>query len=466
MTAAMGVSLARVTIRTPQRWMDVALPEDVPVAELLPYVLRHAEESAADDGERHGGWVLRRPTGESLDSRRTLGAQQVLDGEVLHLVPGQLEWPELEYDDLVESIASGARRYGRAWSRTVTRRCGLTLCAVALLAGLLVATQFTAPWTVPGLVLLGSATVLLIVGVLIARSLPDAYAGAVFAGSALPYAFTGGFVITGPSHVGLTGMGAPQLLLGSAVTLVFSVVGLVGVTVLARLFTATIALALSGLIGALLAGPLEPDSAAAVTVTLAIGLLPAYPLLSVRLGRMPLPVLPQRDSDLLEDTPAPPARTVFDAAARTDDFLTGVLTAVAVVAVICAAYLVVDGGLAQLMMVAVVGVALFLRSRLFMVTRQRTPLLLAGVVVALMLAVWFLLDQHSTGERIIWLGIIAVLAGLIAYTGLVYSTKNPSPYLGRFADVFDVVAVLALVPLTGFITGFFLLIRSAMAGIG
>lgn len=95
------VSLTKITVKTPKRWIDVALPADVPVAELLPYILRHAGEDAADAGERHAGWLLRRPTGESLDQQRTLAAQRILDGELLHLVPGEVEWPELEYEDLV-----------------------------------------------------------------------------------------------------------------------------------------------------------------------------------------------------------------------------------------------------------------------------------------------------------------------------------------------------------------------------
>ena len=48
----MSVGLARVTISAPQRRVDVALPEHVPLAELLPEVLRHAGEGLADDGEK------------------------------------------------------------------------------------------------------------------------------------------------------------------------------------------------------------------------------------------------------------------------------------------------------------------------------------------------------------------------------------------------------------------------------
>jgi hypothetical protein len=82
----MSVGLARVTINAPQRRVDVALPEHVPLAELLPEVLRHAGEGLADDGEKHGGWVLRRTDGVALATGQGLFPQGVRDGEVLLLI--------------------------------------------------------------------------------------------------------------------------------------------------------------------------------------------------------------------------------------------------------------------------------------------------------------------------------------------------------------------------------------------
>ena len=114
----MSIGLARVTISAPQRRVDVALPEHVPLAELLPEVLRHAGEGLADDGEQHGGWVLRRTDGVALATAQGSVAQGVRDGEVLHLVPPTSEWPELEYDDVVEAIADGRAVAGQ---RLVTR---------------------------------------------------------------------------------------------------------------------------------------------------------------------------------------------------------------------------------------------------------------------------------------------------------------------------------------------------------
>ncbi|WP_375336785.1 EsaB/YukD family protein, partial [Amycolatopsis sp. SID8362] len=93
--------LVRLTVATPHRRIDIALPEHAAVAEILPGLLARAGEGLADDGVPGGGWSLRRADGTAFDLDRTLGAHRVRDGEVLHLTPRRTDWPELEYDDLV-----------------------------------------------------------------------------------------------------------------------------------------------------------------------------------------------------------------------------------------------------------------------------------------------------------------------------------------------------------------------------
>jgi type VII secretion integral membrane protein EccD len=463
----MGTTLAKVTISTPKRGIDVALPEDVTVAELLPYILRHAGDDAADTGERHGGWALRRPTGERLDPRQTLGAQEVRDGEILHLVPGQSEWPEIEYDDLVEAIASGARRYGRSWGRAATRRCGLAVGGSVLLGGTLITLLFRGPWLAPGLVMLAAAVVLTALGIVVARAVPDAKGGALFAGCGLPYAFLGGLLLTLPDHVTAAQFGGPQLLVGTIALLVFGIGGYVGVAAESRVFVAAIVLGLFGTLGAGLSGWLGADAAAAVVLTVGIALLPGYPLLAVRLGRLPLPELPQRAADMLnDDKPTAPTSAVFAAARRSDEVLTGLLLGLAISSVASAPLLVVDGGGARMTMLVLVAAALLLRSRLFPVPRQRIPLLVGGLLVAADFAGRVIAGFESTLGLALSLLALGIVAMLIAAAGVVYTRKNPSPYLGRIADWVDVLAILALIPYAAYITGFFSYVQGLMASIG
>ena len=125
--------LAKVIVATPKRRLELALPEHLPVAALLPTLLRQGGDDLADDGADTGGWLLRRADGVPLEPARTLSAQVVRDGEVLHLMPRRVQWPELEYDDIVDAIATGARRGGPPWTRAATRATGLAVTALTLL---------------------------------------------------------------------------------------------------------------------------------------------------------------------------------------------------------------------------------------------------------------------------------------------------------------------------------------------
>jgi type VII secretion integral membrane protein EccD len=461
----MGTALAKVTINTSARAIDVALPEHVPVAELLPYILRHAGEGAADAGERHGGWALRRAGGERLDPAQTLGALKIRDGEILHLVPGQMDWPEIEYDDLVEAIASGGRRHGRSWGKVATRRCGIAAGATILLLGTLTVLSFRPPWLVPGIVLLSAAFVLLLLGIVLARAVPDVQAGAVFAGSGLPYAFLGGFLVAAPDG-GLVALGSPQWLVGSVVLVVFGILGYAGVAAYGRVFVAAIIAGVLGCFGALLGGSMSLDGTVALVLATGIALLPGYPLLAIRVGRLPLPQLPQRSADLLSDEPAPPAAAVFAATARADEILSGLLLGLSVTSVVCALFLLAHGGGTQILMLGLVAAALLLRARVFPVPRQRIPLLVAGALAAALVATWQLTRvAGNVGAGVFLLG-VTVVAGLVVTTGVLYSKRNPSPWFGRIADILDIVAMLALIPFAAYLTGFFAYVQGLMASIG
>src|SRR2546421_587933 len=64
--------LAKVVVAAPKRRLELALPEQLPTAALLPGLLRQAGEDAAGEGPATGGWLLRRADGTVLDGARTL----------------------------------------------------------------------------------------------------------------------------------------------------------------------------------------------------------------------------------------------------------------------------------------------------------------------------------------------------------------------------------------------------------
>ncbi|HEX8628798.1 MAG TPA: type VII secretion integral membrane protein EccD [Catenuloplanes sp.] len=470
----MNTGLARVTISAPERRVDVALPEHVALAELLPEVLRHAGVGLADDGERHGGWLLRRTDGVALAPGQGLFPQGVRDGEVLHLVPARAQWPELEYDDVVEAIADGARRRGAAWSPASTRVATLTAAGVLLAAGLVALLHQGPAWWGTAVVGLGVAVLLTLAAVVGSRAYGDAPAGAALGGYALPYAFVGGAALVAPGDPAgvlapLAWLGGPELLTGCTALLLVAVLGAVGVASSVRVFAAGVVVGLLGAVAALVSVFVPAGAAGAAAILLAalvcgIGVLP---LLAIRIGKLPMPpiALPTGTDTADGGSPTgagpsegawqrPDPERVFTSVARTEELLTGMLTGHAVLSVAATVVLVAAGGTAGRVLVGVCAAALLLRSRLFVTVRQRVPLVGAGLAGLTVLAVALL--WGATGADLLILTIGVVVAALVTVVaGATYSQRPPSPYLGRAADILDTVMVVSVVPVACAVLGLY-----------
>ncbi|MET0425613.1 MAG: type VII secretion integral membrane protein EccD [Actinoplanes sp.] len=469
----MSVGLARVTISAPQRRIDVALPEHVPLAELLPEVLRHAGEGLADDGEKHGGWVLRRTDGVALVTTQGLFPQGVRDGEVLHLVPARNDWPELEYDDVVEAIADGARRRGSVWSPASTRTATLAAAGALLAVGLLAVLLAGPGWDGAAFVGLGVAVLLALAGVTASRAYGDARAGAALGAYAMPYAFAGGAVlVASDAKVGvltpIAWLAGPELLAGSVALLLVAALGGVGVASSLRLFTAGAVVGLLGAVTALTALITSAAGAAAVLISLLVCGIGALPLLAIRFGKMPTPpvtlptgaeaaegftgVSPASALDAARDRPD--RETVFAAVTRTEELLAGMLLGHVVLAAGAFAVLSVAGTLSARLLIAVTAAALLLRSRLFVTLRQRVPLVVGGLIGIVALGTDLL--RHADPTILLALtGGALVLAVITVVAGATYSRKPPSPYLGRAADMLDTLVVVATIPVACAVVGLY-----------
>jgi type VII secretion integral membrane protein EccD len=443
-----STGLARVTISAPQRRVDVALPERVPLAELLPDVLRHAGEDLADQGEDHGGWVLRRADGVALMTGQGLGIQGVRDGEVLHLVPARDEWPEIEYDDVVEAIAEGARRRGGIWSAATTRTAALSAAGVPLGLGLFALVAAGPGRGVAGLVV---AVSLLLGGMVVSRAHGHRAAGVALAGYALPYAFAGG--------AGLAAAGWDPLA-GSMALLAAGLLGAAGMTAGMRIFAAGATAGLLGTLTALLAAVSSPVAAAAALISVLVCGLGALPVLAVRLGRMPLPplALPARGPGRPESTDGEtPARAVvFAAVDRTDELLTGLLLGHALACGVAFALLTAEGTRSARILVAVCATALILRARIFVTGRLRIPLLVAGLGGFAALGTDLLRAAEWDPDLLPGLlAVVLLVASVTIFFGTRYAHHPPSPYLSRAADLLEGLAVIAVIPVACAVAGLY-----------
>ncbi|MFV2103764.1 type VII secretion integral membrane protein EccD [Micromonospora sp. LOL_024] len=459
MVTQAGTGLARIAVVAPNRRLDLALPEHLPLVGLLPAVLRQADEDPSD-GTSHGGWMLRRSDGSAVDLARTLAAQSVRDGETLHLVPRRTDWPELAYDDLMEAVADGARRRGVAWSPFATRLTGLVVAGVLLLLGLVVIVTSAEPGWLGGAVALGTAGLLLVCGIVLSRAMADSLAGAVVAAAGLPYAFVGGVLVIG-SGESVWALGAPHVLLGSAVLLLSGLLGLLGVGDATRVFVAAVFVGFWGMVGGLLAlGEMDAAQGTAIVVSAVTLLLPAMPLLSVRLGKMPMPAMPRTTEDLLRDEPQPKRTVVYQATARADEVFTGMVFGASVVTIGCLVVLTATGTLSALLLAGVVSLGYLLRARLVATVRHRVPLIAVGLAGLGLLPLIGAADESTATRVLAVLPVALVAAAASAAAGLTYSRRSPSPRLARLGDMLDILLQLAVVPVACSVLGLYAFMRA------
>ncbi|WP_433055604.1 type VII secretion integral membrane protein EccD [Dactylosporangium sp. CS-033363] len=430
-TATAG--LARITINAPRRRVDVAVPDAVPLAELLPELLQHAGKGLADEGERHGGWLLRRADGTALSAAAGLAGQGVRDGAVLHLVPALTGWPELEYDDVVEAIAADARRQGVAWSPAATRATTLGITATGLFVALVVIARADLPLAAAAV-----AVGLLLSGIVSARVYGDALVGSGLAAFALPFAFAAGWLIA-PAPA----TPAAHALLGAVALLLTALVALIGVAHLVRLFVAGATAGLLGSLAGLLATTTRPAAAAAVLLTVLVAGVAGLPLLAIRLGGLPMPIAAEPSSQ------GRPQIRLLVTVARTDEVLTGLLQGFALAAAGAFLVLARSGDASGTVLVAVAAAALLLRARTFLTARQRLPLIAAGVSGFALIGLFVPVDAWIAAT------LVPLICLFVTVLGMRQATRPASPYLGRAGDVIDALCLVAMVPLACAVLGLY-----------
>ena len=441
--------LARVTIRAPRRRLDLAIPHQVPLAELLPEVLRRAGEAGpgADPAATApaGGWVLRRGDGGSLLGETALAHQGVRDGDVLYLVPRNLTWPEPEYDDVIEEIAANAQKHGRTWDASTTRLFALVAAGLVLFTGLGVLVAVGPPRIIPAIAAAAVAMVLLGAGALLSRAVGDGVAGAAAGGLALPYAAVAGVLLTGGADARLA-VGADQVLVGASALLLASVIGATAIGHGLRVFAGGVTAGVFALFGAGLGFTVSGPGAAAILLVAVVAGIGLAPLLAVRLGKLPLPVV-TASPEIIAAEARPPRPTVIAAVVRADEILTGTLLGISVVAVGCVGILSATTGIAGPLLAGLASGALLLRARLFPSVAARLPLLISGLVgLALTAAAWAAAAGSATRLVGVALAFVAVVALLGTAATAHRRRGGGSPYLGRMADILDITTVVALAP--------------------
>ncbi|MDG4786546.1 type VII secretion integral membrane protein EccD [Micromonospora sp. WMMD1102] len=449
----MASGFSRVTVVAPRNRVDLALPADVPLADLLPTVLSWAGDALADDSAARNGWTLSRLGGAALDSSRTPAQLEVRDGELLYLRPRGEEAPLPVFDDVVDAVATAAQRRTGRWSPAATRALGLTLGVVALLGGA-VAVLLAGPPQLPGgLVGLGLAAALLLGAVVLARAVGDPQSATVLALVALCHAAVGGLlVLAGDRTVGQ--LAPPHVLVAATAVVLVAAAAAIGVGDAGPVFLCGAAGAVALLVAAairVLFGVGTP-AAAAITVTLAFATLPLLPMFAYRLGRLPVSPVPTDPEQLRQDVHTVDGHETFARADRADAFLASLLSALSLIGAVAAVAVAADG-IAGLALCAVLGLTMMARARWFLGRAQRLPLLGAGAV-ALTAAVVAAYDDLGLVWRLtLLLGVLLLVAAISVGFALAAGRRPGSPIWGRTLDIVEVLLVLAVFPLAVWVSG-------------
>jgi type VII secretion integral membrane protein EccD len=447
----MAGGLSRVTIVSPHSRVDLALPTNVPLVDVLPTVLDLAG-GATDEPARRTGWVLARLGGPDLDNSRTPAQLSVRDGELLYLRPRGGDAPAMVFDDLVDAVATGTREQTRRWTPHSTRVAALVGGIVALLGGIVGLPLTGPPYAGSGGAGLLVGAAVLAVAVVLTRALGESRIGTAFALLSIGYAAVGGLLVLAGGRP-LHELGMPQVTVAVTATLLAAAVAAVGVPSAAPSLLGVAMCALGVLAGAGIATGLHArvSAAAAVIIVLSYALLPAMPMLSYRLVGLPTPTVPTEREQLRQETESVDGPKVFRLTRRADAYLSALLGALALISA-AGVVVVTPAGTPGLALGAVLGVLPLLRSRSFGARSQRLPLLLSGTAALAATAVAGFRELPS-GQRL--LALVAVAVGVSALSigfGLT-GGRQQSPRTARLLDLLETLLILAMPVLAIWVSG-------------
>ncbi len=453
-SSAGSTVFSRVTVVAPRTRIDLALPSDVAVANLLPMLLTMAGESSPDGGSRHGGWCLARLDGEAIDPDRPLSSLGVVDGDLLQLRHRSDNPPPPLFDDVVEAIAVAAPDSYRPWTASTARTLGMVAAGLALLAsamallraGDLLRAGAGAEPRVGIAVLAGAAAVVaLIAGAVVARVYDETSVGVVVAAGSLPLGFVSGlFIVPSDMHGDVH---AANFLLACTLALVLATASIMVLGAGITPFIASATAAALGALAFLLASLVDRSTTgiAAGAATVALGSISALPRLAIQLSRLPMPQVPSSAKDLREDSGFPDYTAIERQAGLAHEHLTGMIMGSGAVAAIGAVLAAADDALG-IVLCAVVAAVLLLRARSYANANQAIALLVSGMIaVAGLIA--RLLATAGPGLLLVGFGGLLLLATLALVAGVVLPRRRFSPVLRRSVDVAEAVLIAAVLPL-------------------
>lgn len=456
---------SRVTVVAPRTRIDVALPADVAVADLLPMLLDMAKEVRPDGGTRHGGWCLAKLGGAELDPSRTLGSLAIVDGDLLQLRKRSDNPPAPLYDDVVDAIAEATPSSYRPWTVETAHRIGYVAASLALLAAaytiLMAGPIGGGPHLAPAITAGVAAVVAVAMGATLARSYDMAVTGVVVAAAGgLPMALVCGLYIV-PGQPG-----APGLLLGSVLVLVVAAAAIwlvgSGVTIFVAAATAAVLGTLAFLIATLIDHPAQGIAAGATAVSLAV--ISLLPRVTIQLARLPLPNVPSNAEDLKDDGGFPDFAAIERRAGIAHEYMTGTIAGCGFVVAVADMVAATAPDMWGMLLAAVATAVLLLRGRSYANGSQAIALLTTGMLSAAGLLIGWMYRADAF-DRNLWVFAVLIIVAVGALVlGVVVPSQKFSPVLRRSVDLFEAVLIAAVLPLALAVMHLYSVVRTVHFG--
>ncbi|MFQ6850434.1 type VII secretion integral membrane protein EccD [Streptomyces sp. 35M1] len=459
MTDSAVAETCRLTVRAPSVTIDLAVPADVPVADLLPTLLRYVGEETEEAGLDHAGWVLQRLGDAPLDEETTLARAGLADGAVLHLRPHTEALPEARLDDLVDGMAETVGRRLHTWHAGAAR--GLLVgAAVATVATALVmvfrpgvadsATRAACAAVAGVLLLAGAGSASRAVGDRLSATALGLLVAPCFAlvGWVLP-----GGDLTGPDAARVVGA---RLLAAGAAAAGGAVLALAATAVGAPALLATAVVAVASAVAGALMGYTSLDAAASVALVATVVVLAAGAVapFAFKLAGMRMPALPSSAGQLQEGIDPYAGDEVAERTELAGRWVTALFAATGTIAAAALAVLAHHPDLPETLTALALALLLLLHSRGLVHIGQRLTLAVPGILGLLLLARAWAVDSDADGRVIVFAVLLASAAALVTASWIVPG-RRVLPYWGRAAELAHTGFAVALLPFALWVAGLF-----------
>jgi type VII secretion integral membrane protein EccD len=428
---------SRVTVVSGTRKVDLALPSALPVADIVPQVLRYC--LADGDDQRPTAWTLARLGGLPLSLNQTLAESGVLDGEVLELrEEGASVRPAL-VEDVRDALEDSVDAAGGWWTPRTTLTFSLLAGAVVLaLLGLI---QYRFDSLIGGdqtARLVSAFCALTVAFGLMAWSaaFSHRWVTQVWAAVAMVWAYLAG------TEMGIAGELEPEIVILLGWCSVGVIVTLARVCTEAAMphVTAGVVLVATGLAYAFL-GLADVDPAQVVRITPAVAMLAAgvLPRLTLSVGGLASADYRVRHAGRLSE------QGLVGRYRQSNWMLIGGLVGFGIVVVWCSLTLTFSTEPWDRYLALSVGVAALLRSRVYSRTPHMVPLRAAAVAVGVMQLIRLTVDEPDLREWIVpgfaGIALLLVAASTLPMTDITRAQIKRVLNVAEFLVVVDMVVV-------------------------